>query len=103
MAKTISMDGQVKQTAEETKVEGSSKYEPGTYKLLDEEVKSIKDLNQAFSNAKMQIGDLELKKQEIIRHIDSITYAFKEKERALVAKYGVDAEINIGNGTVTVK
>lgn len=98
MAKTINMNGDVKQSEESPK-----KYEAGTYKLLEEEVNAVKQLNSAYQNAKMQLGELELKKAEIIKHIDSIAFAFREKEKAMVEKYGATAEMNLANGTITVK
>jgi len=51
----------------------------------------------------MAIGDVELQKQQIIRHIEELKVEFAAHEKQLVEKYGADAVINIQTGEVTKK
>jgi hypothetical protein len=71
--------------------------------VTQEELVKIQELNSEFNKAKMAIGDVELQKQQIIRHIEELKVEFAAHEKALVAKYGEDAIINIQTGEVTKK
>ena len=51
----------------------------------------------------MAIGDVELQKQQIIRHIEELKVEFAAHEKSLIEKYGSDAVINIQTGEVTHK
>lgn len=71
--------------------------------VTQEELTKIQELNSEFNKAKMAIGDVELQKQQIIRHIDELKVEFSSHEKALIEKYGTDAVINIQTGEVTQK
>jgi hypothetical protein len=71
--------------------------------VTQEELTKIQELNSEFNKAKMAIGDVELQKQQIIRHIEELKVEFSAHEKALVEKYGADAIINIQTGEVTQK
>ena len=71
--------------------------------VTDEELKNIREMNGDFSKAKMNLGDLELQKQSLIKYIDSIKDVFTKHEKILMEKYGEDAIINIETGQVTKK
>ena len=71
--------------------------------VTDEELKNIREMNGDFSKAKMNLGDLELQKQSLIKYIDSIKDVFTKHEKILMEKYGEDAVINIETGEVTKK
>lgn len=71
--------------------------------VTQEELVKIQELNSEFNKAKMAIGDVELQKQQIIRHIEELKVEFAAHERLLVEKYGADAVINIQTGEVTQK
>ena len=71
--------------------------------VTDEELKNIREMNGDFSKAKMNLGDLELQKQSLIKYIDSIKDVFTKHEKILMEKYGDDAVINIETGEVTKK
>jgi len=71
--------------------------------VTDEELKNIREMNGDFSKAKMNLGDLELQKQSLIKYIDSIKDVFTKHEKILMEKYGEDAVINIETGQVTKK
>jgi hypothetical protein len=67
------------------------------------ELAKIQEMNAEFSRAKMAIGDIELQKQNIITHIDSLKKEFGLYEKGLIEKYGADSVINIHTGEVTQK
>ena len=69
----------------------------------EEELKNIREMNTDFSKAKMNLGDLELQKQSLIKYIDSIKEVFSKQEKRLMEKYGEDAVINIETGEITKK
>lgn len=71
--------------------------------VTQEELAKIQDLNAEFSKAKMAIGDVELQKLNIIRHIEELKSQFSIHEKLLVEKYGADAVINVQTGEVTQK
>jgi hypothetical protein len=71
--------------------------------VSQEELVKIQELNSEFNKAKMAIGDVELQKQQILRHIDELKVQFSAHEQSLIEKYGKDAVINIQTGQVTQK
>jgi hypothetical protein len=71
--------------------------------VTQEELTKIQELNSEFNKAKMAIGDVELQKQQIIRHIEELKLEFSAHEKQLIEKYGADAVINIQTGEVTQK
>jgi hypothetical protein len=71
--------------------------------VTQEELTKIQELNSEFNKAKMAIGDVELQKTQIIRHIEELKLEFSAHEKLLIDKYGADAIINIQTGEVTHK
>lgn len=71
--------------------------------ITQEELKKIQEMNTEFNKAKSNLGELELQKQGVIRHIDSMKSEFLQHERMLIEKYGNDSVINIQTGEVTKK
>jgi hypothetical protein len=71
--------------------------------VTQEELTKIQELNSEFNKAKMAIGDVELQKQQILRHIEELKAVFSAHEKELIEKYGADAVINIQTGEVTHK
>jgi hypothetical protein len=71
-----------------------------TYITADE-LTVIQEMNGEFSKAKMALGDAELQKQSILKHIDEIKSVFTQHEKMLIEKYGENAVINIKTGEVT--
>jgi hypothetical protein len=51
----------------------------------------------------LAIGDVELQKQNILRHIELLKTEFSKQENLLIEKYGADSVINIQTGEVTQK
>jgi hypothetical protein len=71
--------------------------------VTQEELTTIQKLNAEFNQAKMAIGDVEMQKQNILRHIEELKVDFSAHEQLLINKYGADAVINIQTGEVTKK
>ena len=71
--------------------------------ISQEELKKIQEMNSEFNKYKSNLGELELQKQSIIRHIDSMKTEFLQHEKMLIDKYGSDAIVNIQTGEVTKK
>ena len=72
-------------------------------KIQEEDLLRIQESNRAFSSMKMQLGELEMKKQEILTGISKLKEDFSEFEKTLMAKYGENSVINIATGEVTYK
>jgi len=66
-----------------------------------EELKAIQEMNAEFNKAKMAIGDVELQKHNIMRHIEQLKLKFTAHEKMLTEKYGSEAVINIQTGEIT--
>lgn len=71
--------------------------------VTQEELTKIQELNSEFNKAKMAIGDVELQKLNIVRHIEELKAQFSAHEQSLIEKYGADAVINIQTGELTYK
>ncbi len=71
--------------------------------VTQEELEKIQKLNSEFNQAKMAVGDIEMQKQNVLRHIDMLKADFTAHEQLLIEKYGADAVINIQTGEVTKK
>jgi hypothetical protein len=71
--------------------------------LLKEELELLQSMSRDYTNAKNALGDLELKKHDILADIDAIRKVSAENEKKLISKYGVDSVINIQTGEITKK
>lgn len=71
--------------------------------ITQEELSLIQTMNSDFAKAKMGLGDIELQKQGLLKHIDELKTVFGQHEKMLVEKYGADAVINMQTGEVTKK
>lgn len=72
-------------------------------KLEEAELKQLQDLNGEFQKFKLALGELELKKAELLRGVDNIKTLFEVEERKLIEKYGPDSVINLKTGQITQK
>lgn len=72
-------------------------------KLLQEELSSLQELNNTFSQAKISIADLEIQKDIIISKIKQTKNQFVQLEQELIKKYGDKSVINLQTGEVTEK
>lgn len=72
-------------------------------KLTSEELDFIKNGSAEYTKIKISLGELELQKQGLIKHANSIVEAFTNNEKILIEKYGADSVINMQTGEVTQK
>lgn len=71
--------------------------------LLKEELELLQQLSKDYTKAKNTLGDLELRKHDILKDIDTIRGISEDNEKKLMNKYGADAVINIQTGEITKK
>ena len=71
--------------------------------VTNEELKKIQEMTSKFNEAKVALGDMELQKQGLLRHIEMMRMEFSHNEKALIDKYGEDAIINVQTGQITHK
>jgi len=72
--------------------------------MLDkEELQQVQSLHSQFSQLKLTLGDLELKKVEVLEDIKHIKTLFASSETKLIEKYGPNSVINLQSGEVTEK
>jgi len=71
--------------------------------LLKEELELLQSMSKDYTNAKNALGDLELRKHDILMDIDAIRKVSAENEKKLMSKYGNDAVINMQTGAITKK
>jgi len=71
--------------------------------LLKEELELLQQLSKDYTNAKNMLGDLELRKHDILSDIDAIRKVSAENEKKLISKYGADSVINMNTGEITKK
>ena len=72
-------------------------------KLETEELNFIKESTAKLNNAKSILGELEIKKYEILSQIDSLKKEYQSREKQLIDNYGLDSVINMETGEVTKK
>lgn len=70
-------------------------------KLEEKELKSLRDLNSEFQSLKVQLGELSIQKNSVLKRVDSIRVEFESLENGLIKKYGENSVINLEHGTVT--
>ena len=72
--------------------------------MLDkEDLQQVQSLHSQFSQLKLTLGDLELKKVEVLEDIKHIKTLFASSETKLIEKYGPNSVINLQSGEVTEK
>lgn len=71
--------------------------------VTNEELKKIQEMTSKFNEAKNALGDMELQKQSLLRHIEMMRMEFSHNEKSLIEKYGEDAIINVQTGQITRK
>jgi hypothetical protein len=71
--------------------------------VTNEELKKIQEMTSKFNEAKVALGDMELQKQNLLRHIEMMRMEFSHNEKTLIEKYGEDAIINVQTGQITYK
>lgn len=71
--------------------------------ITQDELNLIQTMNSDFAKAKMGLGDIELQKQGLFKHIEELKNVFGHHEKMLIEKYGADSVINMQTGEVTKK
>ena len=74
-----------------------------TISLTTEELEFIRKGSADYTKIKINLGELELQKQGLIKQAHEIVDAFSNNERILIEKYGADSVINMQTGEVTQK
>lgn len=72
-------------------------------KATQEELQKIQEMNAKFNQTKIALGDCELQKYSILKHIEELRTEFSKHEQELISKYGADAVINIQTGEINQK
>jgi hypothetical protein len=72
-------------------------------KLTSEELMFLQEATSKLSNAKTMLGDLEIKKHEILSEVSTLKVMVQTKEQELINKYGLDSVINMETGQVKKK
>jgi hypothetical protein len=72
-------------------------------KLTTEELTFLQEVTSKLSNAKTMLGDLEIKKSEILSEVATLKVMVQSKEQELISKYGLDSVINMETGEVKQK
>ena len=74
-----------------------------TVNLTTEELEFIRKGSADYTKIKINLGELELQKQGLIKQAHEIVDAFSNNEKILIEKYGADSVINMQTGEVTKK
>jgi hypothetical protein len=74
-----------------------------TVNLTTEELEFIRKGSADYTKIKINLGELELQKQGLIKQAHEIVDAFSNNEKILIEKYGADSVINMQTGEVTQK
>jgi hypothetical protein len=74
-----------------------------TVSLTTEELEFIRKGSADYTKIKINLGELELQKQGLIKQAHEIVDAFSNNEKILIEKYGADSVINMQTGEVTQK
>tara|TARA_R110000751_G_scaffold307400_1_gene428438 strand:+ start:1522 stop:1752 length:231 start_codon:yes stop_codon:yes gene_type:complete len=72
-------------------------------KLTSEELMFLQEATSKLSNAKTMLGDLEIKKHEVLSEVSTLKVMVQTKEQELINKYGLDSVINMETGQVKKK
>jgi hypothetical protein len=72
-------------------------------KLTSEELMFLQEATSKLGNAKTMLGDLEIKKHEILSEVSTLKVMVQTKEQELINKYGLDSVINMETGQVKKK
>ena len=74
-----------------------------TQKLEEQELKSLQELNTRYGKIKIILGEMELKKADVIEEVKGIKHLFVIEEKKLIEKYGADTVVNLQSGEITKK
>lgn len=80
-----------------------AKQESKSQFLTNDELNFIKEGTTEFTKIKIAIGEVEIRKQSLLKDAEAIINAFAQNEKMLIEKYGENAVINTNTGEVTQK
>ena len=72
-------------------------------KVSEEHLSKLQELNQNFANLHKQVGDLEVRKYQVLGAIDTLRSEFKSFEAELIKEYGDNVVINLESGEIKDK
>lgn len=72
-------------------------------KLEQQEFDALKEVSAASTRLKVILGDLEIRKHEVLKEYESIKQKSLDIEKQLIDKYGQDSVINMQTGEVKQK
>ena len=72
-------------------------------KLTEGELKELRDALTELNQNKVALGACLMQQQDILNNIDKIKSSYYDMEKSLIETYGVNSNINIETGEVTVK
>lgn len=81
----------------------SKKNKTVAIKVTNEELEFLRNMNTAFSQAKMKIADLEIEKQATIHQINVIRSQSSMKEREMIKTYGEGMMVDLNTGEINFK
>ena len=64
-------------------------------RLTKEELGRVQELNNSFTQAKLALGELELKRHGMLQEMEKLRQTFGVEEQKLISKYGADSVINL--------
>tara|TARA_B100000459_G_scaffold142101_1_gene102485 strand:+ start:560 stop:823 length:264 start_codon:yes stop_codon:yes gene_type:complete len=68
--------------------------------LTQEELKSVQDIHNQYTKAKIDLGDHVLQRRSLLENIDRLKEEFAVVEKKLITKYGKDSVIDLVSGEV---
>lgn len=71
--------------------------------VTQEELKTMQEMTAKFNKAKIELANLEIEKQSLLRYITEKKVEFDGFEKSLLAKYGENLVINIQTGEIKRK
>ena len=72
-------------------------------KVSEEHLNKLQELNQNFARLHKQVGDLEVRKHQVLSAVDVLRSEFKSFEAELIKEYGDNVVINLESGEIQDK
>ena len=72
-------------------------------KLKKDELEKLQGLNNQFQGAKLQLGDLEISKHNLLEQVKGLKLQFAQLEADLIKAYGDTVVIDLKSGEVKEK
>jgi hypothetical protein len=69
-------------------------------KLTDQELSELQDVQREYQRKKVILGDIEVRKSEVVDDIKALKKAFAIMEKKFIERYGEDSVIDMQTGEV---